>query len=228
MTKQEVLPCSIESTKVDQEKARVILLDNKNYIVRYLRQYPTVGLATLPVRNAGGEIIGDMDWVRKRVICAGVPYACLIAFKHQDKLLIGWSKRLETRKLIETEGLHSLFKSAILLKPDVGDSYDDLFSKFASELLNFLTFQEPKDVEIAFSKKAGKTAAIIRGLRDDITIYKDSFVKSGASGPVPHDVSRNLRWFVEHAEEAFGGKAANVGYPELVPTKADGILPVAA
>ena len=227
MTTQAVLPCNIESTKADQEHARVVLLKDSNYFVRYLRQYPTVGLATLPVRNAGGEIITDMDWIKRRVICSGVPYACLIAFKHQDKLLIGWSKRIETRQLIETDGLHGLFKSVMNDVSEASDGYDSLFAKFTGELLNFLTGQSPKDVEIAFSKKAGKTAAIIRGIRDDITIHANNFVESGASGPVPHDVAKSLRRFIDQAEKAFDDTAANVGCPELTPAKADSILPAA-
>jgi len=227
MTKQTILPCSIESTKADEEQARVILLNDKNYVVRYLRQYPTVGLATLPVRNAGGEIITDLNWVRRRVICAGVPYACMIAFIHQDNLLVGWSKRIETQKLIETSSLHGLFKSVMDDVSEASDGYDALFAKFTKELMGFLTYQEPKDVEMAFSKKGGKTAAVIRGMRDDIIIHDNNFVKSTASGPVPHDVAKGLKWFVSHAEKAFGKRAMNVGYPSLIPAKAEEILPVA-
>ncbi len=227
MTKQAILPCSIESTKADEEQARVILLNDKNYVVRYLRQYPTVGLATLPVRNPGGEIIKDLDWVRKRVICAGVPYACMIAFVNQDNLLIGWSKRIETRRLVETDDLHALFKSVMHNVSEASDGYDALFGRFTKELMSFLTYQEPKDVEMSFSKNGGKTAAIIRGLRDDIILYDNSFVKSTASGPVPHDVAKGLKWFVDHAEKAFGKRAMNVGYPSQIPAKAEEILPVA-
>jgi len=228
MTKQAIVPCNIESSKADLERARIILLNDKSYVVRYLRQYPTVGLATLPVRNKDGEIITDMDWVRKRVICSGTPFACMIAFKYQDKLLIGWSKRIETRRLIETDGLHGLFKGIMQDVSGASDGYDALFAKFTGELMNFLTCQEPKDIEMAFSKKAGKTAAIVRGLRDDITFNESNFVTSAASGPVPHEVARNLRWFVDQAEKVYGGKAANVSYPELAPAKAENILPVAA
>jgi hypothetical protein len=227
MTKQAIVPCNIESSKADLERARIILLSDKSYVVRYLRQYPTVGLATLPVRNKDGEIITDMDWVRRRVICSGTPFACMIAFKYQDKLLVGWSKRIETRKLIGSADLHSLFKVVINSDPDLG-GYDTLFDKFTGELVNFLTYQKPKDIEISFSKRGGKTAAIIRGLRDNITIYENNFVKSDASGPVPHEVAKNLRWFVDQAEKAYGGKAANVSYPEFIPAKAENILPATA
>jgi hypothetical protein len=229
MTKQEaIVPCSIESSKADLERARIILLSDKSYVVRYLRQYPTVGLATLPVRNKDGEIITDMDWVRKRVICSGTPFACMIAFKYQDKLLIGWSKRIADRKLVETADLHSLFKGVMDNVSEASDGYDALFAKFTGELVKFLTYQEPKDIEISFSKRGGKTAAIVRGLRDSITIHENNFVKSDASGPVPHEVAKNLRWFVDQAEKAYGGKAANVSYPEFIPAKAENILPATA
>jgi len=104
----------------------------------------------------------------------------MIAFMHEDKLLVGWSKRID----LETE--------------------------------------------TAFSKKAGRTAAIVRGLKDTIEFTpKGNFVVSGASGPIPHDVARNLQWFVGQAEQAYGGKAANVSRPDQDLIVADNNLPVA-
>ena len=231
MTKQAIVPCNIESSKADLERARIVLLNDKSYVVRYLRQYPTVGLATVPVRNKDGEIITDMDWVRRRVICSGVPFACMIAFKYQDKLLIGWSKRIETKALVETPDLHMLFKAVLESTKDTtkdSDNYKGVFEVFCAQLMSVLSYSPAKDIEMAFSKRDGKTAAIVRGLRDDITFHENSFVTSAASGPIPHEVARNLRWFVDHAEKAYGGKAANVNYPELIPAKAENILPATA
>ena len=225
---EEVLtPCNIKSSKADQEHAEIILKDDNNYIVRYLRHYPTVGLATVPIRNKDGGIIGNMDWVRKRVICAGIPYACMIAFMHQEKLLVGWSKRIEMRHFVETNGLHTLFKDIMHNVSEASDGYDSLFAKFTDELVKFLTYQEPKDIELAFSKKGGKTAAIIRGLNDSIDISENNSVRSKASGIVPSEIAKNLRWFVEYAERTYGGKALNVGYPEFVPAVAKAMLPAA-
>ena len=230
MKKQDVLPCNIKSTEADQSRAEAILSDDGNYVVRYLRHYPTVGLATVPIRNKDGAILEDMDWVRKRVICAGIPYACMIAFMYQDKLLIGWSKRIAEKALVETPDLHMLFRAVLdSSKHTTEDStnYKDAFDVFCAQLMSVLSYSPAKDIEMSFSKKGGKTAAIIRGLNDGIDIYENDFVKSSASGPVPNEIAKNLRWFVDYAERTYGGKAANVGYPELTPAKAENILPAA-
>lgn len=228
MKKQDVLPCNIESTKADQERARIILKDDSNYAVRYLRHYPTVGLATVPIRNKDGAILEDMDWVRKRVICSGIPYACMIAFMYQEKLLIGWSKRIAEKALVETPDLHLLFRAVLDSSKHTtedSDNYKGAFDVFCAQLMSVLSYSPAKDVELAFSKKGGKTAAVIRGLRDDIEIHENNLVRSTASGVVPNEIAKNLRWFVDYAERTYGGKAANVRRPELAVAKAENILP---
>jgi len=229
MKKQDVLPCNIESTDADQERAKIILKDDSNYVVRYLRHYPTVGLATVPIRNKDGAILEDMDWVRKRVICTGIPYACMIAFMYQDKLLVGWSKRIAEKALVETPDLHLLFKTVLdSAIPADSDNYKDAFDVFCAQLMSVLSYSPAKDIELAFSKKGGKTSAIIRGLRDDFVIHENNYVRSSASGPVPNEVAKNLRWFVDYAERSYGGKAANVGFHDHIPAIATNTLPAAA
>lgn len=218
---EQVLPCNIESTDADQQRAKLILKDDTNYIVRYLRHQPTVGLAKLPARNADGAIIVDAPAIRKRVICAGVPYACMIAFMYQDKLLVGWSKRIETRRFIETQELHGLFRHLLENTDGVtehSDNYQGAFNAFATRLTGFLCCQGPKEVEMPFSKVAGKTAAVIRGLNDCI-IIKGKYLESHASGPIPGEIARSLPQFIEFAEQTYGGKAANVGTDELLPVE---------
>jgi len=234
--KQAVLPSSVKSTETDLLQAEMLLAvrNSNSYVVRYLRHEPTVGLATVPIRRKDGTIAMmkgtdgapvEVPWVRKRVICSGIPYACMIAFLHQDKLLIGWSKRMEDRHLIETQNLHKLFKSAMHSVAETSNNYQNLFNEFSVKLMEFLTCQRPEDIEVAFSKKSGKIAAVIRSLNDTISINKDNFAESAASGPVPHDIAKNLPWFIDHVEKAYGGKAANVSYPELAVAKAENTLP---
>ena len=218
MTKQiDIYPCNIPSTEADQILAKEILKDDKNYVVRYIRHQPTVGLAKVPVRNQDGAIIPDAPWERKRVICSGIPYACIIAFVHRSELLIGWSKRIEDRKLLETPDLHALFRKILEDTKGVTETSDDYqvtFDVFCRSLMSVLSYSPKKDVELAFSKNGGKVAAIIRGLHDTISI-KGNFISSAASGPVPHDIAKNLPWFIEYAENVYSGKAANVGHPEI-------------
>ena len=108
------------------------------------------------------------------------------------------------------------------------DNYKEAFDVFCAQLMSVLSYSPAKDIELAFSKKGGKTAAIIRGLRDDLVIHENNYVKSGASGPVPNEVAKNLRWFVDYAERTYGGKAANVGYHDHIPAIASNTLPAAA
>jgi len=221
--KQKTLPCNIPSTKVDEIKAKAILKSDDNYMVRYLRNEPTVALARVPARNADGGLLADAPAVRKKVICAGIPFASMIAFVHDHKLLIGWSKRIGDRQLVETQELHSLFRGLLEESKGVSEEsedYKDMFNVFSTRLVNFLAGQSPKEIEISFSKTGGKTAAIIRGLHDTISI-KGNAIESEASGPVPHDIARNLGWFIELAERTYGQKAANVAYPENLPAKAE-------
>lgn len=180
MDKAQITPCNITTTVADLLNAKVILVSDDNYITRYIRDEPTVGFAKETVRNADGAIIEDTEAKYKRVICSGTPLACMVAFMHEDKLLVGWSKRID----LETE--------------------------------------------ISFSKKAGRTAAVIRGLKDTIEFTsKKDLVISAASGPVPHDVSRSLRWFVSQAEQAYGEKATNVSHPNQELAVAGNNLPTA-
>jgi len=217
--KQKTLPCNIKPKEADEIIAKAILKSDKNYTVRYLRQDPTVGLARIPVRDEAGAVLIDVEPSRRRVICSGVPYACLISFIHDSKLIIGWSKRIADRQLLETKELHKLFQELAEESVTFGD--------FSKKLVNFLSYQEPKEIEISFSKLCGKTAAIIRGLNDTVSIT-GKFVSSEASGPIPHEVARNLGWFIETAETVYGTKAANVAYPDQLPAiKEDSAIAVA-
>lgn len=213
MTKQEeILPCNIKSSEVDKELAESILKDNKNYIVRYLRRRPTVGLAIIPASNEAGVKVVDGPTTIKRVICSGIPYACMIAFMHQSQLLIGWSKRIESRKLLETRDLHTLFRKVLTEAQGVdeaSETYKDAFGIFCQSLMNVLSYSPAKDIEVSFAKTAGKVAAIIRGINDSTFIH-GKYVVSAASGPVPHDIARNLGQFIEQAENVYGDKATNV------------------
>lgn len=245
--KESNYPANIEVSPGDIEIAERILKDEGNIVIRYLRKYPTVGLAMLPMRDDNGVVIenkGDVaeeglyKWIKKRVVCSGVPYACMVAFMHEDNLHIGWSKRLESCKLFESRELHSLFRDAVTTIYDpkmVGkmpsvveakENYQDMFGVFASRLMEFLTMESPKEIEVPFAKKSGKLAAIIRGLNDTIELGGKRTM-SAASGPVPHDIARNLGWFVKMAEESYEGKAVNVGDPKLLPIPAAEVALVA-
>lgn len=189
--------------------------------IKYLRKQPTVGLARVPIRDTSGTIIKDAPWKKKRVICSGVPYGCLIGFTLKDKLFIGWSKRLELQYIPENEQLHELFTDLVksiydpkmvdkmATKTEAIENYKDLFSVFSNQLTGFMTTNQPKDVEIAFSKKIGKMTAIFRGLGDVIT-FDGNNITSIEAGVIPSDIAKKLRHFTDGIEVKYDKKAVNV------------------
>ncbi len=196
-------------------------------IIRYLRKQPAVGLAKVPVRDTSGTIIKDIPWKKKRVICSGIPYGCLIGFTLKDQLFIGWSKRLELQYIPETDQLHKLFMDLVksiydpkmvgkmATKDAAIENYKDLFSVFANQLTGFITTNDPKDVEIAFSKKIGKMTAVIRGLGDIIT-FDGNNITSLESGVIPSDVAKRLEHFISGVESKYNKKAVNVVWKETM------------
>lgn len=214
-------PCNIKFKEKDQVIADTIITIENNYIVRYIRKPAAVNWARIPVYNNDGSVIKDM-YTKQKVICAGTPYACMIAFQHEEKLLVGWSKRIETQKFIKTGELIDLFRTIL---DDKSPSYEVVYENFTSKLISFLKCQPPKTYEISFSKKAGKIAAVIRGLNDNISISKN-FICSESSGPIPSSVSKNLPWFIKRAEKVFDVKVANVSYKDRVVSKYMCELPV--
>lgn len=67
-----------------------------------------------------------------------------------------------------------------------------------------------------FSKKSGRAAAVLRGLKDTIS-FNGNHVVSACSSIIPQPIARKLRGFIEYAEGHYEDKAINVGYPELTP-----------
>lgn len=217
--KEEIIMMEIDLSSGNVQLAEYILKGDTT--VKYLRKYPTVGLAKVPVRDTSGVIIKDAPWKKKRVICSGVPYGCLVGFTLKDQLFIGWSKRLELQYIPENDQLHGLFMGLIksiydpkmvgkmATKDGAIDNYKDLFSIFANQLTGFMTTNQPKDVEIAFSKKIGKMTAIIRGLSDTIT-FDGNNITSSESGVIPSDIAKKLRSFTDGIEVKYDKKAINV------------------
>jgi hypothetical protein len=149
----------------------------------------------------------DAPWVSTRVICSGVPFACLIAFKRGGKLFVGWSKRLDAKKLISPEEMRKVFDDLIKSTRDADGP--DKFDTFSNNLLKLLTEHKPVDVEIPFSKAVGKSMAIIRGLRDTVMIDSKE-IKSKVSGHLPNSIRRALPDFIKQAREAFNLPVTNV------------------
>lgn len=228
----EKIQCSNlgETTPVIKELAEAILKDEKNIIIRYLRLAATVGVKTVTViDDDDGGCEGSRE-VKQRTICSGVPFGCMVAFKRDDKLYVGWSIR-HTGRVLDKIALAGLFQrtfdaiylpehNALMSRPKAEAKKDVLMANFSKELMTFLTGSNINPVEeLAFAKRSGKLHAIVRALRDNIGIHGPTtkayplgkFVMSEASGPIPKDIAKALQWFIPAAEEVFKVKSTNVG-----------------
>ena len=65
-----------------------------------------------------------------------------------------------------------------------------------------------KTEEDDFEKKRGRIPAILRGLKDTITLGDG--MRSGASKVIPHDIAKALLAFIPRMEMHFAAKMANV------------------
>ena len=182
-------------------------------LIRYLRRPPTVGVA---IKQADV----DAPPVKKRVICAGTPFGVLVAFKYDDKLYVGWSRR-HSGRLLRKQQLEGLFKGTITMMQDTrmvskvseeqaGRHYEALLFEFTKTVQSFLKGELFDEVEeVPFGKRKGKIAAIGRAL-DDTLLTTGKTLLSAFSGPLPKDVEKNLSWFIKVAEEKFGMKVSNL------------------
>lgn len=80
--------------------------------------------------------------------------------------------------------------------------------------------RDERHENLPYSKKGGRVAAILRGLKDTINFNEDH-VLSACSTVIPKHIAKRLPQFIRNAETTFDTKAVNVGYPELLPTKAE-------
>jgi hypothetical protein len=203
--KSDFAPCNI--TVSDADKGIVEGVLKGKYIVQYLRSKSTVGLSERPARDENRKVIEDAPWVKRRTICSGVPYGCMIAFVYGGELLIGWSKRLGPKSRFNTEELRKMFDGLLIKARDTDGA--DKFDMFCSGMLDLLEARKPVEVEISFSKKIGKRTAILRALNDTLGVNESGELVSGASEHLPSSVKRALPAFIKQAETAFKLKAAN-------------------
>lgn len=199
---EQVYPNNIDIHEADRERAKIILSDPTAVIINYLREHPVVGLSIKQPRDENDAIIEDALPIKRRIVCSGKPYACLVAFVDDDELRIGWSKRIESKKLVKTTDLLETFRA-------IRDGRANSFDEFVAALVSLMKDTKVKDLEIPFSKREARIAAVIRGLNDSIIIRGKS-VKSAASGIIPSEVARMLPNFIQHAERVFDGTANNV------------------
>lgn len=103
----------------------------------------------LPPGVAGVE---EIDGYR-RTICKGTPYGCLVAFEHEGKLLIGWSRLNSSTEFTKSEcieGLYEKFSSAfeVALRAEQSDPEDNHSVAADLERLSFiLRSSDPEELK---------------------------------------------------------------------------------
>jgi hypothetical protein len=197
------------------ELVKTIVSDDENIIVRYLREAPTVGIKTVEIVKDGAA-----RNVIQRVICAGIPFGVMVAFRFKGELHIGWSRR-HSGKELRHGIMKSLFEDTIKMMKDTRmvekvsrgeaeENYDALLTEFAQSVSDFLKSDLFNDIEnVPFAKRTGKLTAVSRGLKDTV-LTDGKAVLSGFSGPIPGEIAKALPRFIQQAEEKFGCKAKNV------------------
>jgi len=124
-----------------------------------------------------------------------------VAFIHEKELYIGWAKRNQKVQIVENNA-YKLLETACAAR---------FQGKELRNLLNEIVMAiEVEDIEdVPFSKRLGKSLAVLRALDEKIYIGEGRPMSS-ISGPLPDAVANSIRWFVERAEKIFGKKAVNI------------------
>jgi hypothetical protein len=112
----------------------------------------------------------------------GMPVGVVVAFIHDDKLLIGWSKRLEGQETIILPSKKDSVVYAIKPKP-----------------------KEP----LIFTKKDAVLLAIERGLVDTIT-FRGSIAYTKGEKIIPKSIVNGLDQFIERCKRYFKRDAFNI------------------
>ena len=115
-------------------------------------------------------------------ILKGYPTGIVVAFVHEDKLLVGWSKYLEGRETIITSSKKDKVDYTIKSKP-----------------------KEP----LIFTKKDATSLAIERGLVDTIT-FRGSIAYTKEERIIPKSIVKGLDQFIQRCMRYFKRDAFNV------------------
>ena len=132
--------------------------------------------------GSGRIILAKYARKGNNAILKGHPIGIVVAFIHEDKLLIGWSKYLEGRKTI-----------IISSKKDKAD---------------YTIKSKPKE-PLIFTKKDAMLLAIERGLIDTITFHK-SVAYTKEKRIIPRGIVNGLDQFIQRCVRYFKRDAFNV------------------
>lgn len=169
---------------VDVDRVKKISENLADFIIKYIRDYKVE-----KVLNESGHVIGNK-------VVRQAPYAALVAFKDNDSLLIGWSKR-HSGKAYQTD---------IKIIPEKMFNANSLASDLTKSIKRV-------DVEpLPFTKKDAVSVAINRAYGDKIifTGGKNTVIRTSSGNFVPKCIERALPSFIRRAETYFKTTAKNV------------------
>jgi hypothetical protein len=178
-----------------------ILVNEKLIMTRYLRGERRAMLAEAPARDDHGFVLPDAPPVHYWMVSPGVPLGAMVAFIHEKELYIGWAKRNQKVRMVENIAYKKIeMAAAVRLQ---GKELRNLLDEIVMSI-------EVEDIEdVLFSKRLGKSLAVLRALDEKIYIGEGRAMSSLA-GPLPDTVAYNIRWFVSRAEKVFNKKAVNI------------------
>lgn len=183
------------------ELVNSILKNEKLIMTRYLRGERRATLAEAPSRDDHGFVLPDAPPVHYWMVSPGVPLGVMVAFIHEKELYIGWAKRNQKVQIVKNDAFNKIELASI--KGVQGKELKNLLDEIVMAI-------EVEDIEdIPFSKRLGKSLAVLRALDEKIYIGEGRAMSS-MSGPLPDTVAQNIRWFVDRAEKVFNKKAVNI------------------
>jgi hypothetical protein len=178
-----------------------ILKNEKLIMTRYLRGERRAMLAEAPARDDNDVILPDAPPIYYWMVAPGAPLGVLVAFIHEGELYIGWAKRNQKVRMVENVAFKKIEMAAAV----------KLQGKELRNLLDEIVMAiEVEDVEdVPFSKRIGKSLAVLRALDEKIYIGEGRVMSSTAC-PLPDTVAYNIRRFINRAEKVFNKRAANI------------------
>ena len=178
-----------------------ILKNEKLIMTRYLRGERRAMLAEAPARDDYDRILPDAPAIHYWMVSPGVPLALMVAFIHEKELFIGWAKRNQKVRVVENTAYKKIeaASAARLQGKELRNLMDEIIMAIDIEDIE----------EIPFSKRLGKSLAVLRALDEKIYTGEERAMSSTA-GYLPDTIAYNIQRFINRAEKVFNKRAINI------------------
>jgi len=178
-----------------------ILKNEKLIMTRYLRGERRAMLAEAPARDDYDRILPDAPAIHYWIVAPGVPLGVMVAFVHEKNLYIGWAKRNQKVRVVENTAYKKIeaASAARLQGKELRNLMDEIIMAIDIEDIE----------EIPFSKRLGKSLAVLRALDEKIYTGEERAMSSTA-GYLPDTIAYNIQRFINRAEKVFNKRAINI------------------